>query len=248
MIDSAAVIQGFRAEITKEERINGKLIKQITSANLRKEPYSLYLVQQYPKEGVEILVRSMEDKPLVNPNAFPWFNINLDPYGPLMRKNQHHTVFDSGFDLLMNTLRRELDVMGDNTSNISYNGLVEWEGRPAHEIEVFYPDYGKSLYKVMMGEDLNDIAKKLNINEYSILQLNKQLDFYDDVDPGDEIMVPSSYAKKMVLLIDTEYMLPMVTRVYDDQGLYEQYAYRKYIHNPQFDPGEFKSDYNKYGF
>lgn len=248
MIDSAAVLKGFRAEITKEERINGKLLKQITSAHLRQEPYSLYLFQEHPKEGVEILVRSKQDRPLVNPNAFPWFNINLDPFGPIMRKNQHHTVFDSGFDLLMTTLERELEAMGDNTSNIKYNGLVEWENRPAYEIEVFYPDYGKRLYKVMMGEDLNAIARKLNVNEFSILELNKDIDYYDDVNPGDEIMVPSSYAKRMVLLVDTEYMLPMVTRVYDDKGLYEQYSYRKFIHNPVFDSQEFKSDYSKYGF
>jgi hypothetical protein len=248
MIDSAAVLEGFRAEITKEERIEGDLIKQITEANLRKEPYSLYLVQRFPKDGVEILVRSKDDKPLINPNAFPWFNLNLDPYGPLMRKNQHHTVFDSGFDLLMNTLERELDALGDNTSNISYNGLVEWEGRPSHEIEVLYPDYGKKLYKVMMGEDLNSIARKLNVSEYSILEMNKSLDYYDDVDPGDEIMVPSSYAKRMVLLIDAEYMLPMVTRVYDEQGLYEQYSYKKFIINPVFEPEEFNSSYEAYGF
>lgn len=248
MIDSAATLQGFRAEITKEERIKGDLVKQITEANLRKEPYSLYLVQRFPKDGVEILVRSKDDKPLINPNAFPWFNLNLDPYGPLMRKNQHHTVFDSGFDLLMNTLDRELAALGKNTSNISYKGLVEWDGRPAHEIEVLYPDYGKKLYKVMMGEDLNSIARKLNVNEYSILELNKDIDYYDDVEPGDEIMVPSSYAKRMVLLIDSEYMLPMVTRVYDDKGLYEQYAYRNFIINPDFEPEEFNSSYEAYGF
>lgn len=248
MIDSAAVLRGFRAEITKEERIDGELIKQVTNANLRQEPYGLYLLQAYPKAGVEVLVRSKDDKPLVNPNAFPWFNLNLDPYGPLMRRNQHHTVFDSGFDLLMNTLKRELDELGENTSNISYNGLVEWDGRPAYEIEVKYPDYGKKLYKVMMGEDLNDIAKKLNISEFSILELNKGIDFYDDVEPGDEITVPTSYAKRMVLLIDKEFMLPMVTRVYDDKGLYEQYAYRKFILNPDFEPEEFKSSYDAYGF
>ena len=100
----------------------------------------------------------------------------------------------------------------------------------------------------MMGEDLNAIAKKLNINEYSILMLNKNIDFYDDVEPGQEIMVPTSYAKRMTLLIDAEYMLPMVTRVYDDKGLYEQYAYRKFILNPVFEEDEFTSDYKHYKF
>ena len=248
MIDSATAIQGFRAEITKEERIENEIVKIVTQANMRKEPYGLYLVQRYPKEGVEVLVRGMDEKPLVNLNAFPWFNMNLDPYGPLMRRNQHHTVFDSGFDLLANILKRELEQLGDNLSNITYKGLVEWDGRPAHEIEVLYPDYGKKLYKVLMGEDLLTIAKKLNVSEYSILELNKQISFYDDVEPGEEILVPSSYAKRMVLLVDTEFMLPMVTKVYDDKGLYEQYSYRKFILNPEFEPEEFKSSYDGYGF
>ena len=248
MIDSAAVLQGFRAEITKEERIEGEIIKQVTLSNLRKEPYSLYLNQQYPKKGVEILVQSKEVKPLINMNAFPWFNLSLDPYGTLMRKHQHHTVLDSGFDLLMNTLKRELESLGSDTLNISYKGLVEWDSRPAYEVEVFYPDYGRNVYRVIMGEDLNVIAKKLNVNEYSILELNEQVDFYDDVEPGDEIVVPSSYAKRMVLLIDAQYMLPMVTRVYDDKGLYEQYAYRNFVVNPQFHPNEFTADYEGYNF
>jgi hypothetical protein len=99
-----------------------------------------------------------------------------------------------------------------------------------------------------MGEDLNSIARKLNISEYAILERNDEIDFYDDIIPGQEIKVPSSYAKKMILYIDKEYMLPLVIKVYDDRGIYEQYAYKNFVLNPGFKEGEFQSDYLEYGF
>ena len=249
MVQSAGRLEGFTAEITKEERIKGKLVKQITAVKLIREPYQLYLNQRYPKEGVEILCRAGHDKALINPNSFPWFNLSLDPYGSLMRRGQHHTVYDSGFDLMSSILHRELAQIGNDTaSHIFYNGIVTWQGRPAHHIEMANPDYNYTTYHVQLGEDLNSIAKKLNINEYAILELNDDIDFYDDISPGQELQVPSSYAKKMVLYIDQEYMLPLVIKVFDGKGLYEQYAYKKFILNPKFDDGEFTSDFNDYGF
>ena len=180
---------------------------------------------------------------------FPWFNLNLDPYGSLMRKDQHHTVFDSGFDLMSSILHRELAQIGNDTaSHIFYKGIVTWQERPAFHIEMANPDFKYSTYHVQLGEDLNSIANKLNVNEYAILELNKDVDFYDDISPGQELQVPSSYAKKMVLYIDQEYMLPLVIKVFDGKGLYEQYAYKKFSLNPKFDKEEFTSDFNDYGF
>lgn len=249
MVHSAGKLEGFTAEITKEERIKGELVKQITAVKLERKPYQLYLNQRYPKEGVEILCRSGSDKALINPNSFPWFNLSLDPYGSLMRKGQHHTVYDSGFDLMSSILHRELARIGNDTaSHIFYKGIVNWQGRPAIHIDMANPDYHHATYRVQLGEDLNSIAKKLNINEYAILELNEEVDFYDDISPGQELKVPSSYAKKMVLYIDQGYMLPLVIKVFDDTGLYEQYAYKKFTLNPTFEEGEFTSDYEDYGF
>ena len=249
MIQSADELEGFTAEITKEERIDGELVKQISAVKLIKEPFQLYLNQHYPKKGVEVLLREGHKKALVNPNAFPWINLSLDPYGFLMRRNQHHTTFDSGFDLMTGILHRELARIGTDTiTHIFYKGITDMAGRPSYLIEMKNPNYEITTYRVQMGEDLNLIAKKLNISEFAILELNDEVDYYDDVSPGQELIVPSSYAKKMELFIDQEYMLPLVIKVYDSQGVYENYAYKKFIPNPQFDEAEFTSDYKKYGF
>jgi uncharacterized protein DUF1571/LysM domain-containing protein len=249
MIHSANRLEGFRAEITKEERINGELVRQISVVKLKRQPFQIYLVQKYPKEGVEILCEPASDKVLVNPNSFPWINLNLDPYGGLMRRHQHHTVYDSGFDLVSGILHRELARIGNDTANhIFYRGLVDWQGRPAYHVQMINPTYHITTYKVQLGEDLNAIAKKLNINEYAILELNEDVDDYDDVSPGQIIKVPSSYAKSMMLYIDKDYMLPLVIKVYDAKGLFEQYAYKNFIHNPIFTEEEFTSEYADYGF
>ncbi len=249
MIQHANKLQGFTAEITKEERIDGELVKQITAVKLIRQPFQLYLNQRYPKKGVEILVRKNNNRALINPNAFPWINLSLDPYGSLMRKDQHHTVYDSGFDLMAGILHRELARIGTDTSeHIFYHGETEWQGRSTFLVEMSNPHYKQVIYHVQLGEDLNSIARKLNINEYAILQLNEEVDYYDDVAPGQEIIVPSSYAKKMELYIDKEHMLPLLIKVWDAEGLYEQYAYKKFVINPYFAPDEFTSDYKKYGF
>lgn len=249
MIQSANKLEGFTAEISMEERIDGEFVKKTTAVKLIRQPFQLYLIQRSPKKGVEVLLREGYQKALINPNSFPWINISLDPYSSLMRRNQHHTVYDSGFDLMSGILHRELARIGTDTSkHIFYKGVIYWQGKPAHRIEMSNPSYRIITYHVKLGEDLNQIAKKLNVSEHAILELNDDVDYYDDVSPGQEISVPSSYAKKMELYIDQEHMLPLVIKVYDSMGIYEQYAYRKFILNPHFDEDEFTSEYKKYGF
>jgi len=249
MIDSAAQIETLTAEITKEERIEGKMTKQITAVKLIRKPFHLYLHQEFPKKGMEVLCIPESGKALINTNSFPWFNLSLDPYGSLMRKDQHHTIFDSGFDLMISIIHRELAKIGNDTAkHLFYKGTVTYEGRSAHHLELINPDYRYLTYKVLLGEDLLSIAKKLNISEYAILELNKDVDFYDDVSPGQEIQVPSSYAKNMVLYVDKELMLPLLIKVNDSDGLYERYAYKKFKLNPEFNEGEFTIEFKDYGF
>lgn len=249
MIEHCAQLKGLTAEITKEERIDGEIVKQITAVKLIRDPFKVYLNQRYPKEGVEILCLSKQSKALINPNYFPWFNLTLDPYGSLMRRNQHHTVYDSGFDLLAGILSKELERIGrDTASHIFYRGVENRNNRPSHLVEMINPNYEIASYIVRSGEDLLSIAQRLNLNAHTILELNDDVDFYDDVSTGQKIMIPTSYARKMKLYIDVEYLLPLVISVYDDDGLYEQYSYKKFVLNPEFKAGEFTSDYEEYGF
>ena len=249
MAEHSQQIVSFTATITKTERIDGTYEKQISAVKLNRDPFMIYLRQQYPKDGVEILCRSDRKKALVNLNSFPWINLNLDPYGSLMRRNQHHTVYDSGFDLMTNILLRALANIGSDTSEyIKYFGTKIYEERDVHHLEFINPSYHVRDYTVGEKETVIEIAKKLNINEYYILELNDDVDFYDDVDDGQVIRIPSHYASRMTLFIDTEYMIPMVIWAYDDKGLFEKYAYSKFILNPPLSKEEFEADFPDYDF
>src|SRR5690606_18453639 len=98
------------------------------------------------------------------------------------------------------------------------------------------------------GENITDLAYRLNISDFMILELNKNLVDYHSVKPGQQILIPNVYAKKTILYIDKKTFLPVVQIMHDQEGLYEQYEFSNLIINPKINDEEFKSDYDEYGF
>ncbi len=249
MYKDADKIEGLIAEINKVERIENELIVQLSKVKLNRSPYKVYIKQLAPKEGVEVLaaITKPGTKATVNLNSFPWINLYLDPYGSLMRRNQHHTVYDSGFDLMIKILKYEL------SSKLSENRLerkedVVWKGREMYHLELKNNDYNIVSYNVKTDENLDDIADKLHINAYAIIELNEEVNDYEDVEEGQEIKVSSHYAKSMTLFIDKKTHLPLVIKVFDQYGLYEKYEYNSITINPTFAPNEFTEDFEEYDF
>ncbi len=247
MYQDASKIEGFIAEINKVERIKDGYETQLSKVKLNMVPYKVYIKQLAPKEGIEVLAKKSDSKAVVNLNSFPWINLYLDPYGLLMRRNQHHLVFDSGFDLMIKVLKHEL------SSSISNERLIRkadtnWQGRKMYHVELQNNDYKIVSYIVKSNENVDNIAKNLTINAYAILELNEEVDSYNDVEKGQEIKVPNHYAKSMTLLIDKETHLPLVIKVFDSKGLYEKYEYNSIVLNPTFAPNEFNMEYEQYGF
>lgn len=250
MFVKADSLEGFIAEIKKTERFNNAYIVQVSYVKLKRKPYQIYLRQVSPKEGVEVLIDTDSDnkKAVVNLNSFPWINLYLDPYGTLMRRNQHHTALDSGFDLMLKILKYELrDGLSDY--KMTRKPDAYWKGRKMYALELLNDDYIIKEYKVTPEDDnLDIIADKLYINTYSIIDLNDDIDGYHDINPNQIIKVPSHYGKSMDLLIDQETHLPMVIKVYDNRGLYETYEYNSITINPSFMPNEFTEEFEEYDF
>ncbi len=83
-------VKTVRYNLQCNERIKGKMQHTESKVKLQISPRKLYL---YIK-GIEVLwVQGQNNgNALVNPNSFPYINLNLDPYGSLMRADQHHTI------------------------------------------------------------------------------------------------------------------------------------------------------------
>jgi len=248
MIDSAKALQGFKSVIRKTERIEGELVLQVSEVKVSSSPYEIYVRQLSPKSGIEILCANGCQKALINMNGFPWINLTLDPYGMRMRRHQHHTVHDSGFDLLAAILALNLEEFNQQEQSLTRRDDVYWLGEDAIKIEMVNNSYHTKHYKVSGNENIADIAKKFNVNEYAILELNSECDNYEDVRSGQVIIIPSHYGVKMILYISKETMLPLIVRVYDHKGLFEEYDYTHFQPNPQFAINEFDEDFAEYDF
>ena len=251
MFERTRQISTITYGMRKKERINGELVEQHSTIKLCRNPFKVYVKQLYPKEGVEVLYKkgANGNMVLVNPNGFPWFNINLDPHGKTIRRNQHHTIMDVGFDHVVNIL----DFLFNKYQNeirdlVTFLEETEYQGRKCKVIKLENPYFKYIPYIVGEGENLDSIARKFMISQHMIVEKNEGVDDFNDVVAGQQILIPNDYSPKMVLYIDAEEHIPVLMKIYDDEGLYEHYEYRDVIVDMDIHPNEFSAKHSGYGF
>ncbi|MBL4716367.1 MAG: DUF1571 domain-containing protein [Bacteroidia bacterium] len=245
-------LTGLEYVMKKKERIDGKISESYSYTKLIKKPiWKVYFKQGLPNDdALEALLIDGENdnKAIINPNGFPWFNIWLNPYGSIMSNDQHHTLYDSGYDKIISILEHLMGKYKDEILDIMTVSYDEkYNDSPCFKIIFDNPHYKYFNYTVKKDETVVDIASNLKICGYIVLQMN-DLDGYNDVDEGQVLKIPNDYAKKLELLIEKERMIPIVLSVYDDKGLFEEYEYQDLVLNPKFEEDEFSTDYDEYGF
>jgi len=250
MFDNSKYVRSLSYTMTKQERIDGKMVKQQSFTKFTKDPFRVYIKQLAPKKGLEVLFLKGQnnDKALINPNGFPWITIKANPLGSLMREKQHHTLYQSGFDHVVSILeylckRYESEVH----QMVKNEGEIMWDGRPCWIISFNNPYFAYEKYTVKADETVIDIAKQRKLSEYMIIEHNDLKD-YDDVSEGQVIEIPNAYSPKLMLYVDKVRNIPMMMKVYDDKGLYEHYEYTGVKVNAKFKDEEFSKDYEEYGF
>jgi len=243
------------ATIWKYERCNGNMVESELKFKVQYEPHKVYLYNMLPSsnEGVEVLYIASKSKEeaLVNPNGFPYVNMNLDVGGDQLRKpgSGHHQLTILGFRFFGGLIGHYRNVYsGDFDSHIKYHGKVMAAGKTCHKIELYDANFGFVNYTVKANENVLDIAKKLHVSEVMIVEKNSSIDWFDDVKEGDVITVPTSYAKKVFLFVDVNNNLPIELKAYDDIGLYEHYKHTNLVVNPTFNDDTFSSSNSNYGF
>ncbi|MEQ9424902.1 MAG: DUF1571 domain-containing protein [Cyclobacteriaceae bacterium] len=235
--------------MTKSERIEGEMIKQISSSKIQRNPLRVYLRQQYPKDGLEVLYTEENDKALINPNGFPWINLRLSPNGGTMRENQHHTIKESGYDHFINVLEHLITKYDGSLDNmLVLKPDTVFDGNPAWSIALNNPNYQLEYYTMQKGETIMEVARRKMLSEYWLIERNDKVSDCKDELPGEVIRITNDYSPKMELIIDSKRYIPLVMKVYDDKGLYEHYSYSDVEINPAFLPEEFDRNYKEYGF
>lgn len=240
----------YQFTFTSTERFNDDMIKSTMEVKLMQNPHKIYLNNIAGKnKGKELLYVKGENKDKVLVNV-AW-GFSLDPFNSLIRKGNHYTILDSGFKNVKSTLlsaQKKADAQGMFNEVFKYTGMVEFNGRSCYKLEIDDPTFTYVDYTIKNGESLYQLAKRLNVSEQLIIEKNAKLSGFDSAKDGLTIKVPSSYAKRSVIYVDSKNYHVIFQEVYDEKGLFEKYTFNKLIINPTFKSDEFTEDFEGYNF
>jgi hypothetical protein len=234
-----------------KERIGTDFVQKKTDFKVAFTPFKVYLKQYYPNQGMEILYLDGENngKALINRNAFAFSSIKLDPLGNAVRKGNHHSLFKAGFSFFVDVLENlYVKYSNTNSANWHYQGIVLYGDKECHKITIDIPQFHFKNYTIKKGDNLENLSRKFKICDYLIVEHNPHIRSFDEIAPGMEILIPSDYAKQLIVYIDKVKLVPVGLKAYDDKGLFEEYSYINVSINPEFNLLDFDSSNKAYGF
>ncbi len=208
-------------------------------------PYRVYLKNQ---KGVEVLyvTGQNDNEAWVYPAAFPYITLSLNPQGALMRKGQHHTALQAGFETIA-TLLGGPDGRGENAFSRSfrYAGDSTVHGKPSYILRSDYSQFRYITYRVGKNETITSISARFSCGEYRIIERNK-LSVDSKLTEGQILQVPNSYGRRVVVVVDAATYLPSSVTAFDDRGLYEKYSFLNVTINQPIPLAEFSKEYKGY--
>ena len=239
-------LQTLRCLIVGDERIGTKHVRGTTAVKLTSSPLQIYLKTQ---KAIEVLyVAGQNDGAAwVNPAAFPYFTLSLNPSGSLMRKGQHYTVLQVGYDTIGKLLEADSHPNATYTRTFRYAGDSLLQGQLCHVLRSDYPQFRYLTYRAGRGETVTSIADRFGCGEYRILERNS-LAVGASLAEGQVLQVPNAYGRRVILVINAKTYLPASVTVYDDQGLYEKYTFLNVVANQPIPAAEFTRNFPGYKF
>lgn len=234
-----------------EDRIDEELKYSELLVRLQPKPLKAYIYSIKPNPGTKALFVEGENnnKILIDPNSFPYINLNFSPYHSIMRSQHHFTLYETGFEYVKTVMLYYYQKdSAAFVKALSGGNEVTYKNSNYYQVNVDQPGFAYVKYTVLPGENLVTIAKKLFVNDDMIRLANPVIDGFDDVKAGQVIRVPNGFAKKVIFLLDKTNFLPLVQEMYDEKGLYGRYTFSSFIWNPVFSPDEFTKGKKEYGF
>lgn len=247
MNDSIKKIKSLKMNIYAIERIEKSYLSANSEIKLNCSPRKLYFIN--PKKKLEILhVPTKNEKATVKPHVFPYLTMQLDPNGNLMRKNQHYTLNELGFDFISKSIAYTINKDKEGTKHFKYHGLVKKNGVNCYFIEYENQHYEYVDYKVGKKETVTSLCYKLCVNDYLVRYKNDLINEFGFLKEGKIIKVPTLYCKKAVVYLSESNLLPISLSLYDDVGLFENYEFSNIQINPIINEVEFTTKFPEYRF
>jgi hypothetical protein len=248
MYDSIKNIKTLRQKVSALERIDKKFVSAGSEIKIQTHPRKIYFSNRQKK--LEILYDSEVSlhKCWVKPHVFPYLTLTLDPSGNIMRKNQHYTIHELGYEFIGKSVALTINKDKEGLNNFSYLGKVTKNGYHCYLLEYENKNYGYTPYVVGEKETASMVSLKLCVNDYLLRYRNNLLNDFGFLKKGTVLMVPTLYCKKAIIYIDEKLALPISLSLYDDIGLFESYEYTNIEINKPFKHDDFSRDNKEYHF
>jgi hypothetical protein len=246
MLDSIKSIRTLKLNINAIERETKNYNVVSSEIKLQVNPRKLYFINRKKKLEILFIQGQNSNKALVKSGVVP--NISLDPTGNIMRKNQHYTINEIGFDAVAKAVSLTLAKDKEGVKNFLYKGKVKKLTYNCYLIQYENANFGYTDYTVGPNETVTSISYKLRVNDYLIRNKNDLLNDFGYLKTGTKLRVPTLYCKKAVIFVDEKTMVPISASLYDDEGLFESYEFPLIEINALIKDEEFTKNYKGYGF
>ncbi len=249
MMDSIGNIKTLKMKLVALERYQNKYLKAVSYTKISYYPIKkLYFINPEKKIEILYLENANDNKALVKHPSLP-FSLFLDPNGSIMKKNQHYTIHELGFQYIARTIQMALAKEKNNyQKHLHYLGLNEKNNKLCYTLMYESSDFDFIAYTVQSKETVVSIARKFNINEYIIRDKNNLYSNYGFLKKGASILIPTMYCKKAFLYLDKNTYLPVSINLYDDKGILESYDYFEVQKNIPINDEEFTKNFKEYNF
>ena len=249
MHDSIEAIKTVRFKVVAVERIQGNYIKVVSENKIQTKPRKLYLLNREKKLEILYVEGLNNGKAVVKPNVFPYLTLKLNPMGSLMRKNQHYSIHELGFDFMGHTIELAISKEKENMAkSINYIGMQTKNGHKCYLLVYETEKFGYTDYTTKDKESVASIAAKFHLNDYVMRTKNNLFNEFGNLKSGTNLKIPLFYCKKAVIYLDEKTLLPINISVFDDLGLLENYDFMDIILNKPIDSKEFTENYKDYHF
>ena len=231
MEKAAAATNDYTMRLVKRELRETELSADETIVIKWQRPQRIYLhAIDGPRERQEVLYAPgwNKNRIRVHGGGFPYFTINIDPYGTLAMARSHHPVPEVSLirlvERILDNVRRAKD---KNAGSLVFVGRETLFDRPVVKLEATAPPTGKTP-TIEPGQTLWDLARATGQSMYVILHANRARGWtqFDQAKPGDAVIVPEFYSGRLTVWIDEELHMPIQVDIYDHEGrLYEHYEH-----------------------
>ena len=242
MLSSIESLKSARFKLISTERIDGEMLTSSASGIVQYAPRKLFYRSYDAQDELMFEILFIQDEnnnnALISPNGFPYINLNLDPLGSTIRKNKHLTILDAGGLFLVDMIKLGMAKYSDNIGVLNRFTLVK-ETESTTKLTIDNVDYSYTTYPVKKEDTFRSICLKQGVPEYKIIELNDEIDSYSDLEEGQILKIPSLYARKFEVIIRNQDFIPLVVRIFDDQGLFSEYFYEYFDSNPVIDTETF---------